>query len=479
MTNFRCYTYSEVEFGESCTVFIGKNGTGKSSILSAIRKGMSFAFSNDKRINPLRANNNANVRSFPLMDTYYNQFESGYQWPLSIRYQAEFNTKKIDWEFFKKGHPGSLHPTKYKKALDSIFEEVNQNEDSWPLFAFYGDSFPHLVYAGNEEIANKIIEGIIIPKDFAYHNWDSHSSFNPFWIKRLTSINDQLFSFETRLYNEALKNLNTFAFSDENQRKASYFLEIERLNEEEFKEINEKEIQHFKNELDFINSKFKIFSEAVDSEKPFINSELCITYLETKPVIESEYNIWFVFKSGERKTLEMLPMGYRRLFEMILDLSYRAYILTKGKYEPRGIVLIDEIELHLHPTLQQEVLTRFKKTFPEIQFIVTTHSPLVISNFKSNERNKIVKLIQDGNNYTNEVVENIYGIDYSIGLTEVMGAKYRASTIDSLIDSIVILASRNKIEDAEKMKKELYEIVGENNEFILNEIDARIEMNKK
>ena len=87
--------------------------------------------------------------------------------------------------------------------------------------------------------------------------------------------------------------------------------------------------------------------------------------------------------------------------------------------------------------------------------------------------------MHDGNNYWNEEVENIYGIDYTTGLTDVMGARYRASSIDNLIDSIVILASRNRLEDAEKIKKELYAIVGENNTHIKSEIEGRIEMNKK
>ena len=60
-----------------------------------------------------------------------------------------------------------------------------------------------------------------------------------------------------------------------------------------------------------------------------------------------------------------------------------------------------------------------------------------------------------------------------------MGAPYRASTIDNLIDSIVILSSKNRQADAEKLRNELYEIVGNNNEHINKEIESRIEMNNK
>lgn len=173
-------------------------------------------------------------------------------------------------------------------------------------------------------------------------------------------------------------------------------------------------------------------------------------------------------------------MGYKRLLSIVFDIAYRAFILNKGKSEPKGIVMIDEIELHLHPTLQQEVLQRFTNTFQDIQFIVTTHSPLVISNFKVDDKKcRLIKLTTENNNYSREYVENIYGIDYTTGLTEIMGALYRASTIDNLIDSIVILSSRNRQADAEKLRNELYEIVGNNNEHINKEIESRIEMNNK
>ena len=105
-----------------------------------------------------------------------------------------------------------------------------------------------------------------------------------------------------------------------------------------------------------------------------------------------------------------LPQGYKRLFSIVFDIAYRSYILNQAK-EPEGIVFIDEIELHLHPSLQQEVLGRLRKTFPKIQFIVSTHSLLVISNLKSeNNSNKIIRLENDGLTYSNEPVENIYGI---------------------------------------------------------------------
>jgi predicted ATP-binding protein involved in virulence len=98
------------------------------------------------------------------------------------------------------------------------------------------------------------------------------------------------------------------------------------------------------------------------------------------------------------------------------------------------------LELHLHPTLQQEVLLRFQKTFPQIQFIISTHSPLIISNQKADgEISKIIKLENDGDNYTNRDIDNIYGIDYSTNLSEIMEVAPRSTTIDKYINAYLFL----------------------------------------
>jgi predicted ATP-binding protein involved in virulence len=189
--------------------------------------------------------------------------------------------------------------------------------------------------------------------------------------------------------------------------------------------------------------------------------------------------IVFYFKNKVIIPFDELPMGYKRLFSMVFDIAYRSYILNKD-IEPRGIVIIDEIELHLHPTLQQELLARFRKTFPLIQFIVSTHSPLVISNLKEKEENgnnKIIKMTKNDELFENEVIENIYGIDYNTSLAEIMDANFRASDIESLIDSYVMMKSRNKDVIAENIKKELFDIVGENNEIIQKEIDRKLQAN--
>jgi hypothetical protein len=86
-----------------------------------------------------------------------------------------------------------------------------------------------------------------------------------------------------------------------------------------------------------------------------------------------------------------LPDGFRSAAAWIADLcstwcEKAPDIAANGKPgDIHGIVLIDEIDLHLHPSLQRALIPRLRKTFPKVQWIVTTHSPLVLANFDANE----------------------------------------------------------------------------------------------
>ncbi len=76
---------------------------------------------------------------------------------------------------------------------------------------------------------------------------------------------------------------------------------------------------------------------------------------------------------------EHLPSGTRNFAALILDLLLRFTEQQEGVSDISdyvGIVLIDEIDLHLHPKMQKEIIIQLSQTFPNIQFIVTTHSPI-------------------------------------------------------------------------------------------------------
>lgn len=98
---------------------------------------------------------------------------------------------------------------------------------------------------------------------------------------------------------------------------------------------------------------------------------------------------------GQIEDSQWLPLsnlsdGYRGVIHLTADIAYRAIKLNPhlGKdavKKTKGIVLIDELDMHLHPKWQRVVVEDLKRTFPNIQFIVTTHSPFIVQSLKANE----------------------------------------------------------------------------------------------
>lgn len=88
--------------------------------------------------------------------------------------------------------------------------------------------------------------------------------------------------------------------------------------------------------------------------------------------------------------LRNLSDGYRSIVYLTADIAYRAIKLNphlgeRAVLDTEGIVMIDEIDMHLHPKWQRNVVEDLKRTFPKIQFIVTTHSPFIVQSLKANE----------------------------------------------------------------------------------------------
>ena len=101
--------------------------------------------------------------------------------------------------------------------------------------------------------------------------------------------------------------------------------------------------------------------------------------------VEEEPLRLVVDKEGVGLDVSQLSDGERSFLAMICDLGRRLTLanpLLGNPLHGTGVVLIDELELHLHPKWQREMTEKLRKTFPNIQFIATTHSPFVIQALK-------------------------------------------------------------------------------------------------
>jgi predicted ATP-binding protein involved in virulence len=122
-------------------------------------------------------------------------------------------------------------------------------------------------------------------------------------------------------------------------------------------------------------------------------------------------------QDGRILPFNMLSDGVKNMIGMVADIAYRCVTLNPqfdgeaARLTP-GIVLIDEIDLHLHPKWQRRVVEDLKRTFPNIQFFATTHSPFIIQSLKVNE---LINLDNRDGEYVNksveDIVENVQGVE--------------------------------------------------------------------
>jgi predicted ATP-binding protein involved in virulence len=123
-----------------------------------------------------------------------------------------------------------------------------------------------------------------------------------------------------------------------------------------------------------------------------------------------------VNKEGQPLDLTQLSDGERSFLAIVCDLGRRLALANPELPNPlhgAGVVLIDELELHLHPKWQREVIQKLRTTFPNLQFIATTHSPFVIQSLRPGE---LINLDPDefgeySDKSIEDIAENVMGVD--------------------------------------------------------------------
>ena len=115
----------------------------------------------------------------------------------------------------------------------------------------------------------------------------------------------------------------------------------------------------------------------------------------------------------------LLSDGYRNMIGIVADIAYRMATLNPQLekdviQQTEGIVLIDEIDLHLHPKWQRIVVERLLNTFPKVQFVATTHSPFIIQSLRSGEQLIMLEgqpTAQLANKSIEEIAQGIMGVE--------------------------------------------------------------------
>lgn len=162
----------------------------------------------------------------------------------------------------------------------------------------------------------------------------------------------------------------------------------------------------------------------------------------------------------EEMPISKLSAGYQSLLWMIMDLAYRVCMLNpelKDKSQINGIVLIDEIDLHLHPKWQWKVIEALRETFENVQFIIATHSPIVIS---SSKETNLVLLDKD-----QEItyLPDCYGYEVEDVLRYRQESVSRPKNVKMLVDQVEDAIDDIDFEKAEESLGKLKAVLGEDN----------------
>ena len=165
-------------------------------------------------------------------------------------------------------------------------------------------------------------------------------------------------------------------------------------------------------------------------------------------------------KDREELIVNQLSDGEKCLLALVADLARRLAIANPSLSEPlegAGVVLIDEIELHLHPGWQRMIIPGLERTFPNCQFIVSTHSPQVISEVKPEG---VVLLEKTPEGITASRASASYGRDSNRILEDLLGVSQRPEAIKNRLREYFRLIDTNQLEAARRCREELEQEIG-------------------
>ncbi|WP_437993899.1 AAA family ATPase [Sorangium sp. So ce145] len=318
LRDFRGFRSLDLDVSPDVTALVGVNGAGKTSILDALALLLSCLVERIRSGKLVIITPSAGDVRVGASSTR-----------LSVT--AEFNGQPVQWSI-SKTLPG--HPSATLSALDALHEPVAAAQAT---IALGSPLLPLVVYFPTNRSALDIPERIRTP-----HAFDALSA-----------------------YDGAL------------ERGASNFRGFFEWFREEEDILNEQKV------LEISNEQQGPREPATPSPLPVVRRAIEALLPGARRVrIERRPQRMTVELNGTRLDVAQLSDGEKCLLAMAGDLARRMALAAPKIENPLdhpAVVLIDEIELHLHPGLQRVILPRLQKVFPRAQFIITTHSPQVLS----------------------------------------------------------------------------------------------------
>lgn len=420
--NFRLFENLEVNFHDSSfIVLIGNNGAGKTSILDGI--ALSFMHFTQEIISVSEKYN------LPRDSWFEKDYITIGKNDSNVEINFDFNVPPAH-DFFGPDN-----------TLKTITISKNRNE-----IGFKFEKIP-------SEFVNEL-KSILKSKKLnrlpviAYYNVN----------RTVTSENTAKENLSESLYDEKL-----FAFVKTLSISAPIFKDFEQWFLKQ--EIKENALKVSKGDLKLDLPALKNVRSALESYLSIIEPG---KYGKINVLRESEMNANFsentyeylsVEREGKILKFTQMSSGEKMVLLLVVDIARRLTIANENSEDAlngEGIVLIDELELHLHPNWQLKIVKALKATFPNVQFIATTHSPLVLSGMRRED----ILVLNQGEIIPSDELPDIYSSSSDQILEEIMFADNKIDEFSKEKKEIDMLFNKMDFEAAEQKLKELKEKVG-------------------
>lgn len=411
LENFRCYENLALDLRPGINLLVGDNASGKTSLLRGLRYALSSFFAGYSDENTRLA--------CPADDDFMARTSGGtllQEKPICIRFAPDHSqydevavgdrlvrpgAGEEEYEIVKKSKKNSRALVSGLAAYRDYSRALLHSDAALPLFANFSTEDIHAV----SKIDGRKFRQYAQKPSFGYYGCLDGDGFFPYWLRRLLVLQEG--------------------------RK------------------NEYEIEAVRRAL--------IAALGTGDGGCGIIGDMDIRH--------NLGAVYYEFADGREAEAAHLSDGYRRVAAIVTSIAFRSAILNGRLYGAdsprltRGTVLIDEIDMHLHPTLQSSILKGLRTAFPNIQFVATTHAPMVMSCVETGGENVIYKLSYDGGRYLAEE-QYAYGMDASTITNVVLNQTPRAKEVDDELNALFTLIDDGRTDEARQSLNEMRERFG-------------------